>query len=174
MTPSIVTYSRDAAGHQMGCWCRSSTLVNGVSIVQCEAVERVAYFHVELHSHDVIVADGRDPCRLRQPADVPQRRRVRRSLSRRGCAALGLLSAAPQRRPEGRGGVAAARPTRRNHGRDWPLQGWLDTAEAGLVRGWARDAANSDMPVPVEVVVDGVVLGSTLANHDRADLATAG
>jgi hypothetical protein len=45
-----------------------------------------------------------------------------------------------------------------------PLQGWLDTAEAGLVRGWARDAANSNMPVPVEVVVDGVVLGSTLAN----------
>jgi hypothetical protein len=40
-----------------------------------------------------------------------------------------------------------------------PLQGWLDTAEAGLVRGWARDAANSNMPVPVEVVVDGVVLG---------------
>ena len=46
--------------------------------------------------------------------------------------------------------------------------------EAGLVRGWARDAANSDMPVPVEVVVDGVVLGSTLANRYRADLATAG
>ena len=55
-----------------------------------------------------------------------------------------------------------------------PLQGWLDTAEAGLVRGWARDAASSDMPAPVELVVDGVVLGSTLANHYRADLATAG
>ena len=54
------------------------------------------------------------------------------------------------------------------------LQGWLDAAEARLVRGWARDAANSDMPVPVEVVVDGLVLGSTLANHYRADLATAG
>ena len=48
-------------------------LVNGVSIGQCEAVERVAYFHVELESHDVIVTDGRDLCRLRQPADVPQR-----------------------------------------------------------------------------------------------------
>jgi hypothetical protein len=46
--------------------------------------------------------------------------------------------------------------------------------EARLVRGWARDAANSDMPVPVEVVIDGVVLGSTLANRSRADLATAG
>jgi hypothetical protein len=30
------------------------------------------------------------------------------------------------------------------------------------------------MPVPVEIVVDGVVLGSTLANRYRADLATAG
>jgi hypothetical protein len=149
-------------------------LVNGVSIVQCEAVERVAYFHVELHSHDVIVADGRDLCRLRQPADVPQRRRVRRSLSRRGCAALGLLRAAPRRRPKVeavwrrlalRAGITVA---------TGPLQGWLDAAEAGLVRGWARDAANSDMPVPVEVVVDGIVLGSTLANHYRADLATAG
>jgi hypothetical protein len=55
-----------------------------------------------------------------------------------------------------------------------PLQGWLDAAEAGLVRGWALDPANSDMPVPVGIVVDGVVLGSTLANHYRADLATAG
>ena len=43
-----------------------------------------------------------------------------------------------------------------------------------MVRGWARDAANSDMPAPVELVVDGVVLGSTLANHYRAYLATAG
>jgi Hint domain len=33
-------------------------LVNGVSIVQCEAVEWVAYFHVELDSHDVIVTGG--------------------------------------------------------------------------------------------------------------------
>jgi hypothetical protein len=33
-------------------------LINGVSIVECEAVERVAYFHVELDSHDVIVAKG--------------------------------------------------------------------------------------------------------------------
>jgi Hint domain len=40
-------------------------LVNGVSIVQCEAVERVAYFHVKRDSHDVIVTDGRDLCRLR-------------------------------------------------------------------------------------------------------------
>lgn len=63
---------------------------------------------------------------------------------------------AVSRRLAQRGGITVA---------TGPLQGWLDTAEAGLVRDWTRDAANSDMPVPVEVVVDGVVLGSTLANQ---------
>jgi hypothetical protein len=90
VTPSIVAYSRSAAGPADGVLVPVEHLVNGVSIVQCEAVERVAYFHVKLDSHDVIVTDGRDLCRLRQPADVPQRRRIRRSLSRRGSAALDL------------------------------------------------------------------------------------
>jgi autotransporter passenger strand-loop-strand repeat protein len=33
-------------------------LVNGVSIVQATRVERVAYFHLELETHDVIYAEG--------------------------------------------------------------------------------------------------------------------
>ena len=33
-------------------------LVNGVSIVQAERVEKVEYFHIELDSHDVIIAEG--------------------------------------------------------------------------------------------------------------------
>ena len=33
-------------------------LVNGVSIVQAERVEIVEYFHIELDSHDVIIAEG--------------------------------------------------------------------------------------------------------------------
>jgi len=33
-------------------------LVNGVSIVQAPSVERVDYFHIELESHDVIIAEG--------------------------------------------------------------------------------------------------------------------
>jgi hypothetical protein len=90
VTPSIVAYSRGAAGPADGVLVPVEHLVNGASIVQCEAVERVAYFHVKLDSHDVIVTDGRELCRLRRPADVQQRRRVRRSLSRRGSAALDL------------------------------------------------------------------------------------
>jgi hypothetical protein len=117
-------------------------LVNRVSIVQCEAVERVAYF--------AVLYPGEESPRwafcVPRLDDDPKVEAVWRRLAQRG----GIT-------------VAAG-----------PLQGWLDTAEAGLVRAWARDAANSNMPVPVEVVVDGVVLGSTLANHYRADLATAG
>jgi microcystin-dependent protein/glycosyltransferase involved in cell wall biosynthesis len=33
-------------------------LVNGVSVMQAERVERVDYFHIELDTHDIIVAEG--------------------------------------------------------------------------------------------------------------------
>jgi Hint domain len=33
-------------------------LVNGVSIVQADRVERVDYFHIELDTHDVVIAEG--------------------------------------------------------------------------------------------------------------------
>jgi hypothetical protein len=33
-------------------------LVNGVSIVQAERVETIEYFHIELETHDVIIAEG--------------------------------------------------------------------------------------------------------------------
>ena len=33
-------------------------LVNGVSILQAESVEQVEYLHIELETHDVIIAEG--------------------------------------------------------------------------------------------------------------------
>ena len=33
-------------------------LINGVSIVQAERVENGQYFHIELDSHDVVIAEG--------------------------------------------------------------------------------------------------------------------
>ena len=41
-----------------GVLIEAKDLVNGVSIVQAEGVDSVDYFHVELDSHDVIVAEG--------------------------------------------------------------------------------------------------------------------
>ena len=41
-----------------GVLIEAKDLVNGVSIVQAERVEEVEYFHIELDSHDVIIAEG--------------------------------------------------------------------------------------------------------------------
>ncbi|HEV8678629.1 MAG TPA: Hint domain-containing protein, partial [Stellaceae bacterium] len=48
-------------GHALliaGMLVRAENLVNGATITQDTAVERVEYFHVELEMHDVIIADG--------------------------------------------------------------------------------------------------------------------
>ncbi len=41
-----------------GALIESKDLVNGISIVQAEKIERVDYFHVELFNHNVIFAEG--------------------------------------------------------------------------------------------------------------------
>ncbi len=41
-----------------GVLIEAKDLVNGVSIVQAERVDKVEYFHIELDSHDVIFAEG--------------------------------------------------------------------------------------------------------------------
>ena len=41
-----------------GALIEAKDLVNGVSIVQAERVEKLEYFHVELESHNVIIAEG--------------------------------------------------------------------------------------------------------------------
>ena len=46
------------AMYLQGVLIEARDLVNGVSIVQAEQVEKVEYFHIELDSHDVIIAEG--------------------------------------------------------------------------------------------------------------------
>jgi autotransporter-associated beta strand protein len=41
-----------------GVLIEAKDLVNGISIVQAQRVEKVEYFHVELEMHDVIIAEG--------------------------------------------------------------------------------------------------------------------
>ncbi len=55
ISPHHAMYFEDASG---GVLIEAKDLVNGVSIVQAERVEKVDYYHVELDSHDVIIAEG--------------------------------------------------------------------------------------------------------------------
>ena len=41
-----------------GVLIEAKDLVNGVSILQAEQIDEVEYLHIELDSHDVIVAEG--------------------------------------------------------------------------------------------------------------------
>ncbi len=41
-----------------GMLIEAKDLINGVSIVQADRVEKVEYFHIELETHDVIIAEG--------------------------------------------------------------------------------------------------------------------
>ena len=51
ITPCIIEWRAD----------RGQGSFNGVSIVQAERVDNVEYFHIELDSHDVIIAEGALP-----------------------------------------------------------------------------------------------------------------
>ena len=122
---------RGAAGPADGELVPVEHLVNGVSIVQCEAVERVAYFHVELDSHNVIVAEG---AAAETFVDCDSRRMFHNAVefailypgedSPRWAFCAPRLDDDPKveavwRRLAPRAGITVA---------TGPLQGWLDTA----------------------------------------------
>ncbi len=51
-------FRRNHAMYLDGVLIEAKDLVNGVSIVQAERVDKVEYFHIELETHDVIIAEG--------------------------------------------------------------------------------------------------------------------
>ncbi|MDA8251787.1 MAG: hypothetical protein M0Z28_21830 [Rhodospirillales bacterium] len=55
-----------------------------------------------------------------------------------------------------------------------PLAGHVDAVTAGMVSGWARDAANPRHAVEIEIMAAGRPLGRVVANWWRPDLAAAG
>jgi len=54
------------------------------------------------------------------------------------------------------------------------VEGWVDGCDAGVVRGWAWDPAQPGRAVTVEVLADGAVVATALAQLDRPDLGAAG
>ena len=160
----------------------AEVLVNGTSIAQEREVEVVEYFHVELDRHGILIAEGalaesfvdddsrgmfhnahehaalypgapRVPARYCAPRreDGEQVEAVRRRLA---------LRANPAARSESEGFGA--------------LRGNVDTLAGGRLHGWAQHAARPEVPVCLEVLLDGAVIARTLANRYRADLWHAG
>ena len=156
-------------------------LINGVSVVQLEQVDLVSYFHVELESHDVLLAEGApsesfvdDESRgmfhnAHEFAKLyPDAEQVRATYYAPRIENGYELEAA-RRRIATRAGLAVSPSA--NLG---SLCGHVDYIDGITVRGWALNAARPEAPLCLDVLVDGVIVAQTLANHYRDDLAKAG
>jgi uncharacterized repeat protein (TIGR03803 family) len=163
-----------------GCLVPAGALVNGVSVVQASEVEEVRYIHLELAEHSVIYAEGAasesfvddDSRAMFQNAHTfaelyPDARPAPAvyCLPRvEDGEALERLRAVV----DGYAGLDRTAPTAPR------LKGHVDRAADGLVEGWAQAEGLPEAPVCLDVLVDGVVAATVLANRHRSDLERAG
>jgi microcystin-dependent protein len=180
ISPHHAMYFKDEM--QGGMLIEARHLVKGVSIVQAERADKVEYVHVELDSHDVIVAegalsetfldddsrgmfhnaheyDGLYPDDVRQPARYCAPRRDD-----------GYEVEAVRRRLAQRAGLAGAADAPRISG----LRGNIDQFGQTSIAGWAQNTDHPEAPVCLDIYADSILIGRTLANRYREDLEHAG
>lgn len=157
-------------------------LINGASIVQLEAMEEIAYFHIELAEHDVIHAEG-----ALSETFVDDNSR---GMFHNACEFHALY---PDTRPatavyfadrvedayeleavRRRIDVRAGLPQRDEPPTPAPLRGSLDHAGLDLIQGWAQNIDHPEAPVCMAVFDNCVQIARALANRYRPDLKMAG
>jgi microcystin-dependent protein len=180
ISPHHAMYFKDEA--RGGVLIEARHLVNGVSIVQAERADKVEYVHVELDSHDVIVAegalsetfldddsrgmfhnaheyDGLYPDDVRQPARYCAPRRDD-----------GYEVEAVRRRLAQRAGLSGAADGPRIS----EFRGNIDHVGKTSISGWAQNTDHPEAPVCLDIYADSILIGRTLANRYREDLDHAG
>ncbi len=157
----------------------AAELVNGASITQEQAVERVDYIHVELERHQVIWAEDAasesfvdDYSRAMfhnahefaalypDAAPVPAIYCAPRVESGEALAAI-------KREIDHRAGLAVPSADER-------LLGRVDALDGLMLNGWAQNPDKPEAPICVEILVGGVAVARTMANVFRPDLLAAG
>ncbi|WP_215763124.1 Hint domain-containing protein [Acetobacter sp. P1H12_c] len=155
-------------------------LVNGQTIRQAERVDRVHYFHVELESHDILLAEG-------APAESfiddssrgmfhnapeytalypdPQKKPARYCAPRveEGI----LLETVRNRLNQTDGSDNTEKPSDSGH-----LEGYLDVVTHTEIRGWARWSDSAE-PVPLRILDHGICIGAITADLTRQDVGMA-
>jgi hypothetical protein len=169
-------------GHSMlinGVLVLAKFLVNGITITQDFAGAEIHYYQLEFETHDCVLAEG---AWSESYADTPGLRTQFHNAAE--FYALYPNHQEPPRqtlcapRPlEGKALERALRPVLSRasaaiiQGR---LFGYVDEVGAGHIRGWAWDQGNPDLPVLLEILVHGRVIGTTLACDERSDVQAAG
>lgn len=155
----------------------AARLVNGASIVQLAAVDEIEYFHIELQTHEVILAENTPAETFLGEYFRPQFHNAAsfQALYPGSAApethALPILThgfhlAAIKRRLEARAGLRSGAPG--------ALLGYIDTAGPANCAGWAVDLGRPGEPVLLDILAGDVRLGRVIANIFRQDVAAAG
>jgi hypothetical protein len=157
-------------------------LVNGVSIVQAEQVEKIAYFHIELDTHDAIVAEGA----LSETFIDDGSRRMFHNAHEYKTLYSGSAPQAPRYcAPRLEGGFELEAVRRRIAKRTGlvpavhaqppgELRGFVDLVSLERIEGWAQNSDHPEAPVCLDIYIDARLAGQVLANRYREDLDEAG
>lgn len=156
----------------------AETLVNGASVTRCSGLGSVEYLHVELDSHDVLLAEG---CPAESYADIGTRGHFDNAAEFHALypdtgptpfvtplTEHGEAFEAVRVRLAARAGLDLPDPA----GLAGTLAGAIDLADHDAVAGWAW--AGDTAPVRLEVLVNGAVVSRVLANAMRRDVRDAG
>ncbi|MGO9702728.1 MAG: Hint domain-containing protein [Xanthobacteraceae bacterium] len=161
-----------------GVLIEAKDLLNGVSIVQAERAEKVEYFHIELESHDVIIAEGALSESFIDDNDRGMFHNAReyRTLYPDAATAFtqycaprlsdGYEVETARRRINARAGLRAAADTP-------TLRGNVDKISCSQIAGWAQNVEHPEAPVCLDIYAGGRLIGQTLANRYRKDLERA-
>jgi len=177
ISPNHAMYFKDEQG---GVLIEAKDLINGVSIVQAEHVDSVEYFHVELETHDVIIAEGAlsetfidddsrgmfhnaHEYRVLYPAAAQT---VARYCAPRLDSGQELETI--RRRIALRGGLTSNEETAPGD-----LRGYVDRVTPRVIEGWAQNADHPEAPVCLDIYAGGRLIGQVLANRYREDLRRA-
>ncbi len=161
----------------------ATSLVNGITITQGECPERIEYFQIELQGHDCVIAEG---TWSETYADWEEGRALFHNAAQFHAmfpdhhAPEAPILCAP--RPE-RGAALdavlrpivarAARATR--DATPGALRGYIDRVRGDWkLDGWAHDESHPELPVLLEILLEGRVIGTVLACDFREDLLAAG
>ena len=164
-----------------GVLIEAKDLVNGVSIVQMEHAEEVEYFHIELESHDVIIAEGAlaesfiddDSRGLFHNAHEYREKYPDQAIGlAQYCAPRcdsGYELEAVRQRLATRAGLAS-----RDHAVDGSVRGFVDRITPRVIEGWAQNIDHPEAPICLDICAGSRVIGQVLANRYRPDLKRAG
>ncbi len=153
-------------------------LVNGVSVVQEDSVEEVAYFHVELEDHEILLAEM-CPAESFIGEDFRAQFQNAAEYARLYPGHIGPQVMCQPRLDSGFPLYAIQRRLRARAGlkeilRTGPLRGYIDQAGPEICFGWAQDEAARQTPVSLDILSRGRRIGRVLANLYRQDVADAG